>query len=248
MSDSGGPGDFYRVLGVKYTATQEEIEEAYHKLARELHPDMTGDDEVSTARYMAVNEAYQTLSRPAKREDYNQSIGLEISLEDAQGEPRVKKTVKADETTPAQDMRLLDAKLLRSMREAKGLCRKGSYWEATRKLQKFLKTHPDHPGLRRSLARAAAGRKSYHEAVNHMKVVCKVEYHNPDNFVELAGIYVEAGQLMLAQKALGEAFGWNAEHAGALQLQKRIRELRDGQKPPLQKFISRIGRVLTGKG
>lgn len=237
--------DYYRVLGVDYGASVEEIEKAYHELARKLHPDLTGDDPELTARYMAVNEAYQTLSRPALRSAYDLELGIEERPEGG-GTAAAKKVVHRSDS-PAEDMRLLDAKLMRSVKEAERLTKRGSFWEATRLLEKYLKTHPESTMLRKALASAALGRKSYHEAVSHMKVVCKVEYHNPDNFVELAGIYVEAGQFVLAEKALREAFGWNASHEGARKMQKRIRDLMDAEKPPLQRIFTKISRAL-GRG
>lgn len=237
--------DYYSTLGVDYSSTQEEIEDAYHQLARKLHPDMTGEDPELTARYMEVNEAYQTLSRKEARKEYDESIGVERKPEEASGETQVvKKVKKKSDTTPAQDMRLLDAKMKRAVKQANKLCRKGNFWQADRILQKYMKTHADNVTLRKALAKAALGRKRYHEAVNHMKAVCKIQYHNPDNYVQLAAIYIEAGQLVLAEKALHEAFGWNKEHSGALQLQKKIEELRDAEKPSIQKLFKKISRAL----
>ncbi len=244
--------DYYRLLGVKYGASKEEIEDAYHELARQLHPDVTGNDPTLTARYMAINEAYQVLSKPDERADYDRSIGLEEQAPDEAGDksgkegpgPEPKPDFSKKEQTPLGDMRILDARLRKAIKESRKLCKKGNYWEATRLLEKFLKTHPEDAGLRKALATAAMGRKRYHEAVNHMKLACRVEYHNPDNFVQLAAIYVEAGQLMLAEKALREAFGWNAEHDAAKRLQKRIEELKIEGKPPVQRFLSKISKVL----
>ncbi|OPL18901.1 MAG: hypothetical protein AVO35_02935 [Candidatus Aegiribacteria sp. MLS_C] len=243
MTAEGRAPDHYQTLGVDYGASREEIEEAYHELARKLHPDVTGDDPELTARYMAVNEAYRILFKATEREDYDRSIGIEEPVEQRSGSTKARVAQSAPDS-PAQDMRLLDARLRKTIRESSRLCGKGSYWEATRILEKYLKTHPENAGLRKALAEAALGRKSYHEAVNHMKVACRVEYHDPENFVMLASIYVEAGQLVLAEKALLEALGWNAEHEGALRLRKRIREIRDEEKPSIQKIFGRISRVL----
>ncbi|MBN2587945.1 MAG: DnaJ domain-containing protein [Candidatus Fermentibacteraceae bacterium] len=248
MGQEGQAPDYYQLLGVKYGATKEEIEDAYHELARRLHPDVTGEDPELTARYMSVNEAYQVLSRSVEREDYDRALGIEgvkEGREDGEGQearPQPKAVKPPD--IQAQDMRLLDARLRRAIRDASGMCDKGNFWEATRLLEKYLKTHPDNAQLRKALASAALGRKSYHEAVNHMRAACKVEYHDPENFIQLAEIYIEAGQLVLAEKALYEALGWNAEHEGALRMKKRIRDLKDAEKPPLQRIFSRISNVM----
>ena len=79
MSDSkeNSTQDFYEILGVKYKATQEEIEDTYHDLARQLHPDVTGGDTELTEKYMLINEAYQVLSKPDSRRDYDVSIGVD---------------------------------------------------------------------------------------------------------------------------------------------------------------------------
>lgn len=60
--------DYYKILGVAKTATQEEIKKAYRKLAMDHHPDRGGD----TVRFAEINEAYDTLKDPAKRAEYDQ--------------------------------------------------------------------------------------------------------------------------------------------------------------------------------
>jgi molecular chaperone DnaJ len=61
--------DYYSILGVSKTADDKEIKKAYRKLAHQYHPDKKGGDE---AKFKEINEAYQTLSDPAKRQQYNQ--------------------------------------------------------------------------------------------------------------------------------------------------------------------------------
>lgn len=60
--------DYYTILGIPRTASQEEIKKAYRKLAHQYHPDKKGGDE---ARFKEVNEAYQVLSDPKKKSSYD---------------------------------------------------------------------------------------------------------------------------------------------------------------------------------
>ncbi len=60
--------DYYKVLGVSKSASQEEIKKAYRKLAHKYHPDKSGGDE---KKFKEINEAYQVLSDKTKREQYD---------------------------------------------------------------------------------------------------------------------------------------------------------------------------------
>ena len=63
--------DYYKVLGVSKTATDEEINKAYKKLARKYHPDLNQNDPKAEERFKEVNEANEVLKDPEKRKMYD---------------------------------------------------------------------------------------------------------------------------------------------------------------------------------
>src|SRR5439155_27171735 len=62
--------DLYAVLGVARNASQDEIKQAYRRLARQHHPDASADPGAED-RFKAISAAYEVLSDPAKRERYD---------------------------------------------------------------------------------------------------------------------------------------------------------------------------------
>ncbi|AKG22877.1 DnaJ C-terminal domain-containing protein [Calothrix sp. 336/3] len=64
--------DYYAVLGVSKTASQDDIKQAFRKLARKYHPDVNPGNKQAEARFKEINEAYEVLSDPDKRKKYDQ--------------------------------------------------------------------------------------------------------------------------------------------------------------------------------
>src|SRR5580692_2790956 len=64
--------DYYAVLGVKKTASAEEIRKAFRKLARKYHPDVNPGDKSAEEKFKALSEANDVLSDPKKRKIYDQ--------------------------------------------------------------------------------------------------------------------------------------------------------------------------------
>jgi molecular chaperone DnaJ len=63
--------DYYKTLGVKRGASDQEIKQAYRRLARKHHPDVNPGDKSAEARFKEINEAYEVISDKAKRDKYD---------------------------------------------------------------------------------------------------------------------------------------------------------------------------------
>src|SRR5579864_5618004 len=64
--------EYYETLGASKKASADEIRKAYRKLARKYHPDLNPGDKASEERFKNVQEAYDVLSDPKKRQMYDQ--------------------------------------------------------------------------------------------------------------------------------------------------------------------------------
>jgi molecular chaperone DnaJ len=80
---SAATKEYYDILGVNKDASTDDIKKAYRKLARKFHPDLNPGDKAAEKKFKEVNEAYEILSDPKKREEYDQCG--KAAFEGAQG-------------------------------------------------------------------------------------------------------------------------------------------------------------------
>src|SRR5260370_10187468 len=78
--------DYYGVLGVKKTASQEEIRKAFRKLARKYHPDVNPNDKKAEEKFKEISEANDVLSDDKKRKIYDQLGFYSDSIDPAAAE------------------------------------------------------------------------------------------------------------------------------------------------------------------
>ena len=64
--------DYYKILGVPKDIPQKDVKKAYLKRAKQFHPDLHPDDPKAKAKFQALNEAYNVISDPEKRQKYDQ--------------------------------------------------------------------------------------------------------------------------------------------------------------------------------
>ena len=63
--------NYYEILGVPKTASQDDIKKAYRKLVKDYHPDLHPNDPACAAKFKEINEANEVLSDEKKRKQYD---------------------------------------------------------------------------------------------------------------------------------------------------------------------------------
>jgi molecular chaperone DnaJ len=63
--------DYYKILGIKRGASDQDVKQAYRRLARKHHPDLNPGDKNAEARFKEINEAYEVISDKEKRDKYD---------------------------------------------------------------------------------------------------------------------------------------------------------------------------------
>lgn len=66
--------DYYYFLGISQDASEEDVKKAYRKLSLKYHPDKNDNDDFFADRFREIQEAYETLSDPARRRTYDQNL------------------------------------------------------------------------------------------------------------------------------------------------------------------------------
>ncbi len=77
--------DYYKILGISKEASQEEIKKAFRQLARKYHPDVNQGNKEAEEKFKEINEAFQILSNPKKKEQYDQYGSSAFSADDIAG-------------------------------------------------------------------------------------------------------------------------------------------------------------------
>jgi DnaJ-class molecular chaperone len=143
--------DYYRVLGMSSAATEQDIRQAYYKLAARLHPDIHGEEvdpvfrQRLTTVFSRVVEAYRVLSDAARRSEYDDTL--------AQGGMRIGTGAKVK---PRVEEQLGDPHARKFFQLAQQAMESGDARAAIMNLRIALSTEPNSPVLRAALARAEA--------------------------------------------------------------------------------------------
>jgi len=113
--------DYYVVLGLEKEATPDQIKLAYRRLAKKLHPDVNKTDPLAKEKFIEVQEAYEVLSDPQKRSNYDRYgfNGVDIDMSDmfSGGIPDINDIFKKIFGGEMVDLELSDEVIAAAMRD-----------------------------------------------------------------------------------------------------------------------------------
>ena len=91
--------DYYEILGVSQKASDDQIRDAYKKLAKAYHPDKHQGDDFFAEKFKSLQEAYAVLSDPESRKDYDTDLAAELKGQKKTEEPKKQAKKKPSQKT-----------------------------------------------------------------------------------------------------------------------------------------------------
>lgn len=208
----------YEILSIPANASQEDIQDAYHSLARQYHPDRFQSNEFSLEIrnkaqqfFTRINEAYITLKNPISRAVYDEN---RLSKES-----KVEAELKTRGAGRVEDDRIAET----LFRDARVLLAKGDFEKATERLNECVFLHPRkaiyHHYLGVAQAETPKLRKS---AEQHLLTSLELDSTSVASRLELAKLYMKVMLPRKAESQLQQILRWDPENQDA---QKLIAEL-----------------------
>ena len=206
--------DYYQVLRIWPTASEDAIKKAYFNLAKLCHPDVVGKGgaESDTTRggvdFKMVNEAYSVLSDPVKRREYDEVFKLHA--------PRERRSF-------AKEADRRSAQL--AFDQARTAMKHNRYDKAVVLLKSAIKYDPSNAAYHSWYGFSLGALNTrLHEARDACKKAVEMEFYSADYHANLGFVYYQAGLSSTACESFAEALKWDPEHPLALKYMKLIKK------------------------
>lgn len=201
MTRSDGFVDYYQVLRIWPTASDDAIKKAYFNLAKLFHPDVMRKGEEEGAEphdvdFKLVNEAYAVLSDPVKRREYD-----ELLKQHGPSEKRWS-TKEADKRSA-----------ILAFEQARTAMKHNRYDKAVVLLKSAIKYDPSNAAYYSWYGFSLGALNTrLHEARDACKKALEMEFYSADYHANLGFVYHQAGLTSTARQSFEEALKWDPEH------------------------------------
>jgi curved DNA-binding protein CbpA len=222
--------DYYQILEVSRDASEKDIKRAYHRLARERHPDKgTTPEQIKRLQegFALISTAYNVLKDKDKRAEYDVRVRKEDARrgQEGGGEPSGGRApaaatgtaaVGAAKATGGREERIAIAQ--RAYTKGVQLFNAGDYSRACEFFEAAIKNNDNealyHVKLGLALMRS---RQGFNRAVTAIQRAIELDPYNVDHRLALGEIYETVGSTSLAIKAYQDLLKWDATNAKALE-------------------------------
>lgn len=221
--------EYYSILEVWPTASDEEIKRNYFRLAKLYHPDAAGDTPENRERFKAINEAYSVLSDPRKRAEYDESL---------------RKARASKDGTAIQESDRRSANL--AFQQAKEAMRSGRFDKAAILFKSAMKYDPSNPASYSWYGFCLAMLNTrLHEARDVCRKAVQMEYYNGEYHANLGFVYFRAGLKQIAVKHFKEALKWDPENPIASKYVGLTEEKTKEEIGPIDKLLGSIKSIFS---
>jgi curved DNA-binding protein CbpA len=191
MLDKAKTKNYYDLLGVSISASQDEIKKSYYSLAKKFHPDryhQSTADDLKTALdtiFSTLSQAYDTLKVPATRASYDSKalrteLASEVGADAPSGPPG----------SAAPQQKLADL----NYRQGRGYYDQQDYWSAIQAFRQSVRIDPENARYRYWLAMSLSKNAKYRrEAEEHFLKAIEIDQFVAEYFVGLGLLYKDAG-------------------------------------------------------